>query len=453
MMSTIIAIATPAGRGAIGVVRLGGPDALSIARSVILDRKFDPRPGTVSLKNIGNAETNEVWDRALITYFKGPRSFTGEDIIEISCHGATVVMRQVLERAIHGGARLAEPGEFTLRALSNGKIDLSQAEAIRDLIDANTNVAARQALRQLEGELSFELSPHKERLLKVITILESCIEFVEDDLPPQDLLELKRDLEKVVLEVSRLAQTFSVGRLLRDGMQVAIVGRPNVGKSSLFNRLVGANRAIVTEIPGTTRDSISEQIVLNDVAIHLTDTAGVRIATDRIETFGVERTRRIMADADLLLVVVDGSHDLLPEDVEVLKSTEERKRIIVINKSDVERSKEVSLNGHGSTSSLIHVSALTGDGLEDLGNAIVDPKTSSQLESEGLLIRDARHHDLLRQTQTEIENALQLMDARVSEELVMVGLHNALRCLGEITGETTREDILSRIFSTFCIGK
>jgi len=392
----------------------------------------------------------EVLDYALISYFAGPHSFTGEDMVEISCHGSPVILRQLLDLIQHFDARLAGPGEFTMRACKNGKMNLSQAEAIRDLIDAQTNAAAQQATRQLKGELSSALQPGKEELIRVIVRLESALEFVEDDLPQLQLAETKHKLTEVLRAIKDLAFTYATGHLLREGLKVALIGRPNVGKSSVFNRLLRSDRAIVTEVPGTTRDSLSERLSLRGIPVSLTDTAGIRKAADRIEEIGVERTHRAMADADLLVVVLDGSTEILPEDLAVLSQASQVAHVVAVNKCDLP---QVRLDEELGQHKMVHVSALTGQGLDHLSTAILEPFGSVDSEAAGLLITDSRHYDLLRRAQSSLEDSIELLDQRASEELVLVGLHNALKFLGEITGETTTEDILTQIFSTFCIGK
>jgi tRNA modification GTPase len=452
-MNTIVAVATPPGRSAIGVIRLSGPDSLAVARSLIGEDQFTPEPGHAVLKNLWDLSANEMLDRALLTYFKRPHSYTGEDLVEISCHGSPIILRRIIDLVLGLNARLAGPGEFTLRALSNGKMNLSQAEAIRDLINAQTSAAARQAVRQLSGELAARLRPVKERLLQIVVILESALEFVEDDLPEFRTQEIKQELAEIACEVRGFASTFSIGHLLRDGIKVTIVGRPNVGKSSLFNRLLSLDRAIVTDVPGTTRDSLTEPISFNGIPVLLTDTAGMREPCDRIEGFGVERTHRAIADADLLLAVIDGSTDLSREDVDVLSHASQTHLVVAVNKSDVASFRKPSTEELDGEYVTVEVSALTGRGIDELRAAILEPFGSVESEGRGLLITDSRHHDLLSRTERELEFALRSLDEHASEELVLVGLHNGLRFLGELTGETTPEDILARIFSSFCIGK
>lgn len=447
-MDTIVALSTPPGRSAIGVVRMSGPASLAILRNLVRQDQFAPGPNRVVLKNLLINEG--VLDHCLVTYFQAPHSFTGEDMVEISCHGSPVVLRQLIDLIQSHDARMAEPGEFTLRACRNGKLNLSQAEAIRDLINAQTQAAAVQATRQLSGELAQALQASKQELIRVIVILESAIEFVEDDLPTIQLDEIEETIGRLRNNVSSLAETYQAGHLLRDGLRVAIVGRANVGKSSLFNKLLRFERAIVTDVAGTTRDSLTESISLQGVPVSLTDTAGFRKAGDKIEAIGIERTRRAMADADLLVLVIDGSCSLLEEDHEILKATGTQPFVVAINKHDLPQVSGVdNLNG----AKVVHVSALTDEGIPELTAAILQPFGSMDFEGVGLLITDSRHHDLLLRAKSSLEAASRSLDQAAGEEIVLADLHNALNLLGAITGETTNDQILGEIFSTFCIGK
>ncbi|HXD34212.1 MAG TPA: tRNA uridine-5-carboxymethylaminomethyl(34) synthesis GTPase MnmE [Pyrinomonadaceae bacterium] len=452
-MDTIVALATPPGRSAIGVIRLSGDQAFSYLQTIVEDDRQSQDVAHATLRKLKNPESGLSIDQALVTFFQAPHSFTGEDIVEISCHGSPIILRQLIDVLLKLGARLAGPGEFTLRALGSGKINLSQAEAIRDVINAQTDAAAQQALRQLSGELSNRLQPLKDQLLDVIVVLESAVEFVEDDLPQVQRDRVKATLNNLIAEVAAMASSFASGHLLRDGFKVTLVGRPNTGKSSLFNSLLRTDRAIVTDIPGTTRDTLSEVINIGGLPVLLTDTAGVRDSTNRVEGIGVERTKRAMAEADLLLVVVDGTADLTADDLDFLRLTADQKRVIAVNKSDLPTFRSYLKIEFDNQSKVVEVSAKEGFGLDTLRDAIVEPFISTLGNDTGLLITDARHHDLLVRAQGELDSALQSMERSESEELVLVGLHNALRYLGEITGETTAEDVLSRIFSTFCIGK
>ena len=448
-MTTIVALSTPRGRGALAVIRLSGPDALAIARQISDVDSLEPRHAT--LTTLRRPKDGEELDQVLLTCFNAPHSLTGEDVIEISCHGSPTVVRSIIDTTLDLGAVLAGPGEFTLRALSNGKINLAQAEAIRDLIAAQTEAAVKQASRQLNGELSNALGPFKEKLLEVIVLLESALEFVEEDIPAPRANEIDNDLAVVSSGVEKLARSYSAGRLLQEGVRVTITGRPNVGKSSLFNSLIERERAIVTDIPGTTRDTLTEAIDLEGIPVILTDTAGLRDTTDGIETLGIERTRRAMSDSDLVLVVLDGSSEVGPSDRELLTQTANTRRIVVMNKSD--------LPGFEVSSSCveelqpINVSARTGEGLATLRAAILASVNSNGIDEGGLLITNARHYDLLCSTRRELDASRAALHERHSEELVLVPLHNALKFLGQITGETTTEEILSEIFATFCIGK
>ncbi|MGH9945936.1 MAG: tRNA uridine-5-carboxymethylaminomethyl(34) synthesis GTPase MnmE [Pyrinomonadaceae bacterium] len=451
----IVALSTPSGRSGIGVIRLSGNESLAIVSKLAGDTlEFQPRHA--HLVELKDPLTTETIDEAVVTFFKAPHSFTGEDVVEISCHGSPILLRQVIDICLASGARMADAGEFTLRALANGRIDLAEAEAIRDLIDAQTTAGARQAVRQMRGEFSHQLQPIKDSLLDVIVVLESALEFVEDDLPEAQTESILVRLEKLADEIERIASTFSAGKLIRDGLRVALVGRPNVGKSSLFNALLGSDRAIVTEIAGTTRDQIHERFTIGDIPISLIDTAGLRDTTDTVESIGVERSRRTMADADIVLVLIDASEELTDEDISIIESVDAVDHLILINKIDIAVDQKIS-NFKSQISDLssqkLFVSAKTGEGLGDLKNAIISPFKPEDISTSGFLISDARHHDLLVRARDEILSSTELLDEKTSEEIVLVGLHNALRYLGEITGETTTEDMLTRIFSTFCIGK
>ncbi|MBA3632017.1 MAG: tRNA uridine-5-carboxymethylaminomethyl(34) synthesis GTPase MnmE [Acidobacteria bacterium] len=449
MKNTIVALATPLGRSGIGVIRLSGAGSLEIVRKLVHDEKFSPKPRFAALKKIYDLETSEILDETIITYFQASNSFTGEDVIEISCHGSPVILRQIIDFCLKLDARMADAGEFSLRALANGRMNLSQAEAIRDLIDAQSIASARQSVRQLRGELSNQLQPLKDDLLDIIVVLESTLEFVEDDLPDFQMEIIKEKLLKIADQTGKMASTFQAGKLLREGIKVALVGRPNVGKSSLFNALLGHERAIVTEIAGTTRDQLHERFTINNIPISLIDTAGLRETSDTVESIGVERSKRAMADADLIVVLLDGSENLTVEDKEIFAQIEDLPHLIAVNKNDLGQSK-IELNGN---SNVLHISAKTGEGLEELQKAIIEPFSLQEIDDTGFLISDARHNDLLLRAKSEIETSLHLIDEKMSEEIILIGLHNALRYLGQITGETTTEDMLTRIFSTFCIGK
>jgi tRNA modification GTPase len=450
---TIVALSTPPGRSGIGVIRLSGERSLDYVRALLDDALFSPESHRATLRKIFDPQSRELLDRALITCFKAPHSFTGEDVAELSCHGSPVLLLHVVDALLALGARAADAGEFTLRALANQRLNLSQAEAVRDLIEAQTHAAVRQAARQLGGELSARLQPTKDALLEIIVPLESSLEFVEDDLPQLALERIGLQLTSLIQSLEDLAATFRAGRLLKDGLKVALIGRPNVGKSSVFNKLLSFDRAIVTEIPGTTRDSLSELLNIDGVPVLLTDTAGMREANDPVEHLGIERTRRAIADADLVLFVLDGSRPLVDEDKAIFRDIAESKYLIVLNKSDLGSFDNLICAGIDDNSKRVVISAKTGEGFNALRAAIMEPFEAGATTESEILITNARHFDLLRRAADALRSSRSLVVRGASEDLVLVGLYQSLRYLGEITGETTPEDVLSQIFATFCIGK
>ena len=450
---TIVALSTPPGRSGIGVIRLSGDGSLDYVRRLLRDEQFAPAPNRAALRTLRDPESDEALDQSLVTYFKAPHSFTGEDIIELSCHGSPVILLRVIDALLRLGARSASPGEFTLRALWNGRMNLTQAEAVRDLIDAQTHAAARQATRQLRGELSSRIQPVKDVLIKIIVPLESAIEFVEDDLPDVAIERIGLQLQELAGNLETLANTFRAGRLLKEGLKVALIGRPNAGKSSLFNRLLSSERAIVTDLPGTTRDSLSEVLNIEGVPVLITDTAGLRESNDPIEHLGIERTRRAVADADLVVVVVDGSQPFDKEDETIFAELVEARHLIALNKSDLESFSVARPNGSNREVERVPVSAKTGAGLEELQRAILRPFDAGSEHDEDFLITSARHYDLLRRAAEALRSSNDVLRQKSSEDMILVGLYNSMRFLDEITGETTPEDILSEIFATFCIGK
>jgi tRNA modification GTPase len=436
---TIVAISTPPGRGGIGIVRLSGDDAPSIAGK-ILRVSGDWRSWRARMAELLDRE-GRVVDQVVVTFFEKPRSYTADHVVEISCHGSPVVLRHAVERAIAAGARLAEPGEFTLRAFLNGRIDLPQAEAVRDLIEATTLYQARIAAQQAGGSVSRRIAPLKEKLLELIALLEAGIDFAEDDVSVAPPGEILRRLAPVLEGVRRLAASFAYGGLVRGGLTLAIVGKPNVGKSSLFNQLLEQDRAIVTNIPGTTRDLVSETASIGGIPVKLYDTAGIRESAELVESLGIERSLQAMADADLTLVVVDGSKPLDADDRTLIA----RGRCLVVrNKCDL---------GLCQTEPYA-TSALTGFGISELRQAILEavaPKGA--FEQETGFITSLRHEQLLREAAGYLEKARGAVEAGIPHEMLLLDLYAALRPIDAITGATTADDILNRIFSTFCIGK
>jgi len=447
LRDTIVAISTPVGRGGLGIVRLSGSRSRQIAEAIL---RFEPTPRWRSwsseiaelVDSIG-----AVVDQVVVSFFAQPRSYTAEDVVEISCHGSPVVLRFCLERAVEQGARIAEPGEFTLRAYTNGRIDLPRAEAVRDLIDATTLYQARVAAQQMEGSVSRRIQPSKEQLVELIALLEAGIDFAEDDVSVAPAAEILRHVAGVERGVRELLASFVAGKLVYQGFTLAIAGRPNVGKSSLFNRLLKQDRAIVTEIPGTTRDTVSESTSIEGIPVKLVDTAGIREGKDVVESLGIERSYQAMADADLTLLVLDISGEFTAEDQALLDRLSDRRPMLVGNKSDLPR----RLNG---VADWLPVSAVTGAGIDALRQAILQ-----RLAPEGLAapesgsITSIRHEALLRETLEALENSRKAVEFDIPHEMLLLDLYAALRPLDAVTGATTADDILNRIFSTFCIGK
>ena len=448
LSDTIVAISTPPGRGGIGVVRLSGSESRRIAgRMLRFSGAADWRPWGCQMANLVDAESHDV-DQVVVAFFARPRSYTAEDLVEISCHGAPVVLRHAVSLAMDAGARLAEPGEFTLRAYVNGRIDLPQAEAVRDLIEATTLYQARIAAQQAGGSVSRRIGPLKEQLLELIALLEAGIDFAEDDVSVAPAAEILRRLQPVTDGVSSLADSFAFGELVRAGLALAIVGRPNVGKSSLFNRLLEQDRAIVTDIPGTTRDVVSETAAIHGIPVKLFDTAGIREGEGLVETLGIERSFQAMADADLTLVVVDLSAPIAEQDRELMaRASEQGRWILVGNKCDLPCRA-------GTMESMQPVSALTGEGIEALRETIfrtVAPAGGAEAESG--FITSLRHERLLRESVEYLDKAREAVQQSIPHEMLLLDLYAALRLIDAITGATTADDILNRIFSTFCIGK
>jgi tRNA modification GTPase len=473
---TIVAIATPPGRGGIGVVRIAGPEARTIAKPMLkLSRDLepgraqrcdliDPCGADTCVRETANTATiASRIDEVVVTYFAKPHSYTTDDIIEISAHGSPVVLRHIVEQALARGARLAEPGEFTMRAFLNGRLDLIQAEAVRDLIDAQTLFQAKVAAQQLEGALSNRLKPIKQKLIDLIALLEAGIDFAEDDISVAPDATVLESIAKIKAPLEQLAATFSYGKIVHQGLTLAIVGRPNVGKSSLFNRLVERERAIVTAQPGTTRDLVSETVAIGGIPVELVDTAGIRHALDEAESIGIKKSMEALADADLVLVVIDKTQPESQEDEELLRQAESRPVIVVENKSDLQgtcsnralsRQEEAKPRHHTNSPIRIATSALTGEGVPALRAAILNhiAGDATPTQETGFLT-SVRHHKLIKDALTALDSAIQAVAARVPHEMMLLDLYASLRPLDEITGTTTTDDILNLIFGTFCIGK
>jgi tRNA modification GTPase len=427
------------------MVRLSGPDARSVAGHILSPVRW--RAWRAHFAEFLDRDGHVV-DQVVATFYEAPRSYTAEDVIEISCHGSPIVLRHVVERSVESGARLAEPGEFTLRAFLNGRIDLPQAEAVRDLIEATTLYQARVAAQQSGGSVSRRIAPIKERYLELIALLEAGIDFAEDDVSVAAASAILLRLDAILAAIRKLADSFQYGGLVRQGLTLAIVGRPNVGKSSLFNRLLEQDRAIVTDIPGTTRDLVSEISNIGGIPIKLYDTAGIRQGTEFVESLGIERSYQAMADADLTLVVIDLSQHLEPEDTALIERARSLGRSLVAgNKCDLAATAD-------GISADVAVSALTGAGIPELREAILDAVAPGRaIEVESGFITSLRHEQLLRESARWLEKARGAVEANIPHEMLLLDLYAGLQPIDAITGATTADDILNRIFSTFCIGK
>jgi len=395
-----------------------------------------------------NESAEARMDEVVVTYFAKPHSYTTDDIVEISAHGSPVVLRHMLEMAISAGARLAEPGEFTMRAFLNGRIDLTQAEAVRDLIESQTLFQAKVAAQQLEGSLSRKLQPIKQNLVELIATLEAGIDFAEDDVSVALDEQILRRMAQIRTPLEELSRSFAYGKVVHEGLTLAIVGRPNVGKSSLFNRLVERERAIVTASPGTTRDLVTETVAIGGIPVNLVDTAGIRRALDEAESIGIRKSMEALADADLVLVVLDSSQPTAAEDQELLQQVNGRPAILVQNKADI-GSSHFSLPS--SRLGSVRTSALTGEGIAELRKQILDHVGGLQIETG--FLTNVRHRNLIEDSLKALEAANHAVANRVPHEMLLLDLYSALRPLDEITGATTTDDILNLIFSTFCIGK
>jgi tRNA modification GTPase len=444
----IVAISTPPGAGGIGVVRLSGAESRSIASAILrFHAGMEWRPWCAALAELLD-EGGNVVDQVVVTYFQAPRSYTAEDVVEISCHGSPVVLRHCVDRALQAGARLAEPGEFTLRAYLNGRMDLPQAEAVHDLITATTLHQARVAAQQMEGSVSRAIAPAKAQLVELIALLEAGIDFAEDDISVAPTEEVQRRLRGVSGALTRLIDSFQFGKLVHDGLSLAIVGKPNVGKSSLFNALLKRDRAIVTEIPGTTRDTVSETFSLEGIPVRLVDTAGIRESSDVVEKLGIERSRQAMADADITIVVVDLSEEESEVDRELLQLAEgQGLHVVVGNKCDLRRR-------FAGGCDLLEVSAKDGHGVEELRRVLVRRiAPHGFISPQSGLITSLRHERLLRESREALERAFEAAGFGLPHEMLLLDCYAALRPIDALTGATTADDILNHIFATFCIGK
>jgi tRNA modification GTPase len=461
IVDTIAAISTPPGRGGIGIVRLSGPDSSSItAQLVRLGHPLEhARARLAEVLDESSDQQNQQIDEAMVTLFAAPNSYTGDDLVEIAAHGSPVVLDLLLRRALALGARLAEPGEFTERAFLAGKLDLTQAEAVRDLIEAQTLTQARQAASQMGGALSRRVAPVKQSLVELIALLEAGIDFAEDDIDVTPQAEIARRINELVPPILALENSFARGRIVHDGLSMAIVGRPNAGKSSLFNRLVERDRAIVTAIPGTTRDLVTERISLDGIPLELVDTAGLHDTLEEIEQLGIERSRQALADAAIVLIVLDATQPLNQEERSLLTAVQDRSALVAINKSDLAadtQGREVLYADASAADEfqlpVVPTSALTGDGIAILREKILELATGGAAAEPGLLT-NLRQQRTIVAARTALLDSLRANETGIPHEMILLDLYRALWALDSLTGQTTPDDILNHIFSTFCIGK
>ena len=457
IVDTIAAISTPPGRGGIGIVRVSGPQSASIAAQLVRLRQPLEHERARLAEVIDEESCDDRIDEAMVTWFAAPNSYTGDELVEIAAHGSPVVLDLLLRRALALGARLANPGEFTERAFLAGKLDLTQAEAVRDLIDAQTLTQARQAARQMGGALSRRVAPTKQALVELIALLEAGIDFAEDDIDVAPQPEIARRIADLLPPLAGLEASFARGRIVHDGLTMAIVGRPNAGKSSLFNRLVERDRAIVTATPGTTRDLVTERISLDGIPLELVDTAGLREAFEEVEQLGIARSREALADAAIVLVVLDATQPLNQEERGVLAAVQDRPALVAINKNDLaDGERDVLMADQLAANEMaipaVATSALTGDGISALREKIVELATGGAAVEPGPLT-NLRQQQAIASARSALEDAARANETAIPHEMILLDLYRALWALDSLTGQTTSDDILNLIFSTFCIGK
>lgn len=456
---TIAAVSTFPGEAGIGIVRISGDEALEIISKIFRPfRKKDiksVKSHTIHYGHIVDPETGEVYDEVLVTVMRKPNTYTREDVVEINCHGGMVVSSKILELVLKHGARLAEPGEFTKRAFLNGRIDLSQAEAVIDIITSKTMLANRYAQKQLAGVLGQKMKDLKNKIMELLSHLLALIDFPEEDVEELEREEIKRRAKDILNDIEYLIASSESGRIIREGLKTAIIGKPNVGKSSLLNALLKQNRAIVTDIPGTTRDVIEEYMNIKGIPIKLIDTAGIRHTDELVEKIGVEKSKEVLAEADLILFVLDASRDLTKEDYEIFDILSGKNIIFVLNKVDlpkkIDEEELKKLVGNGI---IVEVSTVERTGLDKLESEIYNLVFKGKVSAtEEEIITNARHREVLINAKKHMESVIEAIEKGYSEDLITIDVNGALNEIGKITGETATEDVINQIFERFCVGK
>ncbi len=455
---TIAAISTPHGEGGIGIIRLSGSSSVDIVKGVFVDvrgeRLREVKSHRVTYGFIVDPESGRRIDEVLLTVMLAPRSNTRENVVEISCHGGMIPLTSILNIVIKGGARPAEPGEFTKRAFLNGRIDLTQAEAVIDIIRSRSDLSLRMAIRHMEGGLSKEISSLREELIGIAAQVEASIDFSEEDIDIESRDLLLERSERVLKSIETLLKTFDHGRILREGARTIIVGRTNVGKSSLLNALLNKERAIVTPIPGTTRDSIEEMINIDGIHLNIIDTAGIRRTGGYVEKEGMRRTMDLLKDADIVLMMLDGSERLTDDDRSIMREVSNKNLIVIINKIDLLQVIEIDeIKRAFYDKRMYTISATKKTGLDRLKDGIKELLIDKEITPESILITKIRHKEALIRAKESMKNAIESMKNSMSEEFIALDINTAMESLGEITGQTFSEDVLNKIFSDFCIGK
>lgn len=456
---TIAAIATAVGEGGIGIIRLSGPDAIAAANSLFRGAKGHAAASQPSYRAaygyIVDPATGQTVDEVLLLVMRAPHSYTREDVAEIHCHGGPMPLQRILGLVLAAGVRLAEPGEFTKRAFLNGRLDLSQAEAVVDVIRAKTDASLRMAVGHLAGAFSDKVRAFRQEILRLVAHLEAAIDFPEEDIEELAAKDVAAAADRLRAELDRLLATAQTGRILREGLATVIIGKPNVGKSSLLNALLGEKRAIVTAIPGTTRDIIEEYVNIGGIPLKVVDTAGIRETADVVERIGVAKAREALANADLVLLLLDASVPLAAEDKEVMNLLADRRAIVLVNKTDLPAAIDMDeVRRLARDKPVVRISALEGTGVDELEKTIVDMVYTGQVsQAEGAFVNNVRHASLLRQARDSLAAALATIAAGMPPDCVVVDLRAAWEKLGEVTGETVGEDIIDQIFSQFCLGK